>query len=258
MTLSPSPRLADLLDLGGRTAIVTGGAMGIGLGIVRRLHEAGANVVVADVDDAAAQEAVDALGDRACAVHADVAVETDIPPMIAAAVDTFGGLDILVNNAGIYPVVPFLEMERTLLERLVAINLLGPFSAMQAAARQMIAQGRGGAIVNVTSIDALHPSMSGLAAYDASKHGLWGLTKNVALELADHGIAVNALAPGAVATPGVGVVDEVALEATTSRIPVHRMADADEMGRVVVFLVSGLASYVVGSQVVADGGLLLR
>jgi 2-deoxy-D-gluconate 3-dehydrogenase len=124
----------------------------------------------------------------------------------------------------------------------------------------MILQGHGGKIINVSSIDALHPSMTGLAHYDASKHGVWGLTKNVALELADHGIAVNAFAPGAIATPGAsgGAVDPDMLRETEARIPMHRMGLPDDMGRVALFLASDLSSYLTGSQIVADGGMLLR
>jgi 2-dehydro-3-deoxy-D-gluconate 5-dehydrogenase len=259
----PKPSVAEMIDLSGKSAIVTGGAMGIGRGIAQRLHEAGASVLIADLDGAEARAFADALTDMragsAVALQTDVGVGVDVEAMVRAAVTSFGGLDILVNNAGVYPFVPFLDMDEQGFERVLRINLVGPFLAMQAAARQMIAQGRGGKIINVTSIDALHPSMTGLAHYDASKHGLWGLTKNVALELSEHGIAVNALAPGGVATPGTtGFADPDAVRETERRIPVHRMADADEMGRVALFLASDLSSYVLGSQIVADGGLLLR
>jgi len=258
----PAPALAQLIDLSGKVAVVTGAAMGIGLAIASRLHEAGATVVLADLDAAAATDAAATLDHQragsATAVRADISVATDVDAMITTAVDTFGAIDILVNNAGIYPFAPFLELDPALFERVLRINLVGAFTAMQAAARQMIAQGRGGRIINVTSIDALHPSMAGLAHYDASKHGLWGLTKNAALELAEHGIAVNALAPGAVATPGAGSADSETGREMAARIPLHRMANADEMGRVAVFLASDLSSYLTGSQVVADGGMLLH
>jgi 2-deoxy-D-gluconate 3-dehydrogenase len=263
-TASSRPSIAELIDLTGATAIVTGGAMGIGLGIVERLHEAGAAVVIADLDEQAATAVAGRLeagrAASAIGIRADVARREDAQRMVDVAVERFGGLDVLVNNAGVYPMVPFLELTPETFERVLRVNLFGVFHATQAAARQMIAQGRGGRIVNVTSIDAVHPSMVGLSHYDASKHGVWGLTKNVALELAEHGIAVNALAPGGVSTPGTGAggVDPAVLRETEQHIPMHRMADPDEMGRVALFLASDLSSYLTGSQVVADGGFLLR
>ncbi|HET9123636.1 MAG TPA: SDR family NAD(P)-dependent oxidoreductase [Solirubrobacteraceae bacterium] len=262
--LDASPgTLVDLLDLSGQTALVTGAAGGIGAGIARRLHEAGASVVIADVDQEHAGALAAQLHARragARSIEADVSAPQDAERMVSFARESFGSLDILVNNAGIYPTARFMEMDQELFEHVLRVNLLGPFLVMQAAARQMIAQGHGGTIINVSSIDALHPSMIGLAAYDASKHGLWGLTKNAAMELAEHGIRVNALAPGAVITPGTspGEMDPDLLHETMSRIPIGRMAVPDEMGRVAVFLASGLSSYLIGSQVVADGGLLLR
>jgi len=257
-----SPTITELLSLENKTAIVTGGSMGIGRGIVERLHEAGAAVLIADIDlDTGAEFSEQLNTDRpnsALAIKTDVSRRTDTDAMIATAVESFGSLDILVNNAGIYPFAPFLEMDPELFERVLQVNLLSVFNAMQAAAKQMIAQGRGGKIINISSIDALHPSMIGLSHYDASKHGVWGLTKNVALELAEHGIAVNALAPGAIATPGTHGVDPEALRESEERIPMHRMGTADDMGRVALFLASELSSYMTGSQVVADGGMLLR
>ena len=263
-TALAQPALAELIDLSGKSAIVTGGSMGIGCGIVERLHEAGAAVVIADLDLDAGASVAERLNagrpDSALAMQTDVSQRADIDAMVAGCVDRFGGLDILVNNAGIYPFAPFLEIDAELFEHVLRVNLLGVFSAMQAAARQMIAQARGGKIINVSSIDALHPSMVGLAHYDASKHGVWGLTKNVALELAEHGIAVNALAPGAIATPGTssGAVDPDMLREMEQRIPMHRMGSPDDMGRVALFLASELSSYLTGSQIVADGGMLLR
>ena len=162
--------------------------MGIGLGIARRLHEAGADVLIADLDEHAAGEAaaeLKAAGPAgAVAIQVDVSNAASVERMIGAAVQDFGGVDILVNNAGIYPIMPLAEVDADIFRHVLDVNLTGLFMCTQAAAAQMVLQGRGGRIVNVTSIDALHPSMVGLAHYDASKHGAWGFTKNVALELA--------------------------------------------------------------------------
>jgi 2-deoxy-D-gluconate 3-dehydrogenase len=251
--------LTELIDLSGKTAIVTGGAMGIGRGIATRLHEAGANVVVADIADDEAAELAALLGERLFPAHVDVADAASVEEMVRAAVERFGGIDLLVNNAGIFPFVPLAQMREADFTRVMDVNLRGVFLCTKAVADRMIEQGRGGRIINITSIDALHPSMVGLAHYDASKHGVWGFTKNVALELAQHGIWVNAIAPGGVLTPGVmaGAQAQEAATDVTQAIPMGRLADPDEIGRVALFLASDLASYMTGSQIVVDGGLLL-
>lgn len=253
--------LASLLDLSGKRAIVTGGAMGIGYGIAARLSEAGAKVLIADKDGTAAEKAASEL--NAIAIAVDVSDEAQVQAMVDKAATEFGGLDILVNNAGIYPRKPAMEETREEFERIIHTNLMGAYFCAKAAAKRMIEQGAGGSIINITSIDALHPSSVGLAFYDASKHGLWGFTKSLALELAPHNIRVNAIAPGGVATPGAGFgkAQDPALaammEAFLAKIPMHRMADADEIGKVALFLASDMASYMTGSQVIVDGGTLL-
>jgi 2-deoxy-D-gluconate 3-dehydrogenase len=255
------PSLEELIWLSGRVAIVTGGAMGIGLGIARRLHEAGADVVIADLDEASAHEAAGSLerirAESALAVGCDVADPASVEALIDRTVECFGGLDILVNNAGIYPMVPLAELDVETFRRVLDVNLTGLFLCTKGAAEWMIARGRSGRIVNVTSIDALHPSMIGLSHYDASKHGAWGFTKNVALELAPHGICVNAVAPGGIKTPGTGGTDQESLAAFEAMIPMRRMGDPDDIGRAVLFLASELSSYTTGSQLVVDGGRLL-
>ena len=149
------------------------------------------------------------------------------------------------------------DLDLETFRRVLDVNLTGLFLCTQAVVEQMIAQGRGGRIVNITSIDALHPSMVGLAHYDASKHGAWGFTKNIALELAPHGIWVNAIAPGGIGTPGAGEVTGAALEQFEAMIPMGRMGDPDDIGRAALFLASDLSSYMTGSQIVVDGGRLL-
>lgn len=249
------------MNLSGKVAIVTGGAMGIGFAIATRLAEAGAKVLIADKDAAAAAAAASKIGGTAIAV--DVSDETQVEAMIAKAVSEFGGIDILVNNAGIYPEKMVMEATKEDFEKTIHTNLMGAFFASKAAAKQMIAQRRGGKIINITSIDAIRPLEVGLAFYDASKHGLWGFTESLALELAPHGISVNAIAPGMVATPGTDFWKadspeaQKVMDAYLAKIPMHRVAEADEIGKAALFLASDLSSYMTGSQVVVDGGILL-
>lgn len=259
-----------LLDLTGKTAIVTG-AVGIGFGIAYRLAEAGANVMIASYSEEHANNSAHSLtekGWKARPIKVDVANEDDVKRMIDETVSQFGSLDILVNNAGIFPSIPLKEMTLDDFEHVLSINLKGVFLCTKYASQHMIQQGKGGKIINVTSIDALHPSSVGLAHYDASKHGVWGFTKNIALELAPHNIWVNAIAPGGIITPGVqklqekmpagdGVDMTKVLEAFLAKIPMHRMGEPDEIGKVALFLASDMSSYITGTQIVVDGGVLL-
>ncbi len=259
---------AHLLSLSGKTAVVTGGALGIGFGIAYRLAEAGAKVVIADMQEDKAKEAQKQLSDKGFTAHAvsvDIGRELDIQGMVEETVKTFGSLDILVNNAGIYPNIPVMNMQASDFERVIKVNLEGTFLCTKYAAAQMIKQGKGGKIINITSIDALHPSMVGLAHYDSSKHGMWGFTKNSALELAPHKIWVNAIAPGGIDTPGTHPKDQSAstidmakfIEAFLAKIPMHRMGEPDDIGKVALFLASDMSSYMTGAQIVVDGGVLL-
>lgn len=259
--------LAEVLNLSGKTAIVTGGAKGIGQGICYRLAEAGANVLVADLDEPAAQEAVQELkanGWKAESCKVDVSHEAEVKAMVSVCRGLFGTVDILVNNAGIYPPTPVAEMSESMFEKVMHVNLRSVFLTTKHASAEMKKHG-GGKIINITSIDALHPSMVGLAHYDASKHGVWGFTKNSALELSQDNIWVNAVAPGGIATPGVAAMNQgasaeqmaAASEVFTSKIPMHRMGEPDEIGTAVLFLASDMSSYMTGSQIVVDGGALL-
>lgn len=253
--------IAQLLSLTGKTAIVTGGAVGIGYGIVYRLAEAGANVVISDINTDAAQAAAEQLkakGWKAIAVTADVSELEGVEAMFNAAKKSFGTIDILVNNAGIYPNVPIAQMKPEDFDRVIATNLRSVYLCTRAGTEVMIKQGHGGKIINISSIDAIHPSGVGLAHYDATKHGVWGFTKNAALEFAPHNIWINAIAPGAIATPGItkSANDEI-LKAITSRISMNRIGDPDDIGRAALFLASDLSSYMTGEQLVVDGGFLL-
>lgn len=263
--------LSQLISLEDKTAIVTGGAVGIGFGIANRLAEAGANVMIADVNAQQAQKSASDLAGKGYSVESvavDVSQEADIKRMIDETLTAFHSVDILVNNAGIYPTIPISTMTFADFEKVLHINLISVFMATKYAAEVMIKQGNGGKIINVTSIDALHPSMIGLAHYDASKHGVWGFTKNSALEYAPHKIWINAIAPGGIATPGTGMVqnqdsetkpamDPKIIESFLAKIPMHRMGEPDDIGKVALFLASDMASYMTGSQIVVDGGVLL-
>jgi 2-deoxy-D-gluconate 3-dehydrogenase len=245
--------------------------MGIGQAIALRLAEAGAAVMIADLDEAAARETAErimASGGRAAAMRADVGVVADTHEMARQTVESFGRLDILVNNAGIFPFAAARDVSEQQWDRVLDVNLKGAFFAAQAAAERMIAQGHGGRIVNIASVDALRPT-GNLAPYDASKAGLVMLTKALALEFAPHGMLVNAIMPGEIQTPGAakggaelrqerGVsVAEMTSAAFLARIPLQRLGQPDDVARVALFLVSGLADYVTGAAVVVDGGYLL-
>jgi len=261
----------ELLDLSNKTAIVTGGSAGIGFGIACRLAQAGANIIIAnrrkDSGIKAADE-VKAKGWSATAIVADVSDEQNVKSLVEQTVKIYGGVDILVNNAGEYPIVPVRMMSAHEFEDVVRVNLESVFLCTKYVSEWMIDNHRGGKIINITSIDALHPSSVGLAHYDASKHGVWGFTKNIALELAPFDIWVNAVAPGGIMTPGVqklqssmsaphGTDVEQMIKAMTDRIPMRRLGEPDDIGKAVLFLASELSSYMTGSQIVVDGGLLL-
>jgi len=260
--------VAELFDLSGRTAIVTGGAKGIGEAIARRLAEAGADVVVADTDIESAERVASTIrtnGQLARATECDVSNDSDRRAVVSFATTATGNIDILINNAGIFPFSPSLETSETLWDRVMNINLKGTFFLTQNVARAMAAAKRGGSIVNVSSIDGYHPT-GGLAHYDASKGGIEMLTRSLALEFAPLGIRVNAVAPGGVQTPGAADIMKTMAQgadigavqkAFDARIPLGRMGSPDDIARAVLFLSSAASSYVTGRSLVVDGGYLL-
>ena len=260
MTMQQKQSIAQLFDLTGKVAIVTGGAMGIGQGIAFRLAEAGAAVMIVDVNLEAAEDTVSQIrvqGGKAKAIKADASSVADAKRTVQATVDAYGRLDILVNNAGIYPLAPALEVTEALWDKVLDINLKGLFFYTQAAAQEMVKEDHAGKIINIASIDALHPT-GNLVHYDASKGGVVMVTKALALEFGPRGISINAIAPGGIQTPGArspSTSDEM-IQAFAARIPMRRMGAPDDIAKVALFLASNASDYMTGSVVVVDGGFL--
>ena len=252
-------------SLKGKRTIVTGGAMGIGRGIVNRFVEAGARVLVVDRAADKLKLTVDELSKQGEVFGLEIdLLDEDAPERIVSeAVKKLGGIDVLVNNAGIYPTVPMMNMTKELFDKVYHLNLKVLAFLSKAAAAQMIRQGAGGKIVNIASIDSVHPSSVGLAAYDASKGGVLMFTKNFALEMAPHGILVNAIAPGGIATEGASMPSQSSeqmkamMEAFIRMIPVGRIGQPDDIAKAAVFLASSAADYMAGSLIIVDGGRLL-
>lgn len=249
------------MDLKGKVAIVTGGNSGIGQAIVMELARHGANIVIDYVTHPEATEAeeqaVIALGDQAIGVQADVSNVADLQNLIDSAVKQFGRIDIMVNNAGVETRTSILDTTEAQYEKVLDINLKSAFFGTQLAAKQMIQQGGGGRIINITSVHEDWP-MPGNTAYCLSKGGMRMLTRTAGLELAPHNILVVGVGPGAVATPiNVGTMKDPALmEKLDAAIPLGRMAKPEEIASVVAFLASDAASYVTATTIFADGGMM--
>jgi len=247
--------------LEGKTMVVTGANSGIGEAIVVAAAAEGANVVidyVAHPDQT--KEIIDRIesaGGHATGVQADVTRADDLRRMIATAISTYGRLDVLVNNAGIETRQSLLETEEADFDKVMAVNLKSAFFGTQAAARQFIAQGSGGLVLNISSVHEDWP-MPGNIAYCVSKGGSRMLARTAGVELGEHGIRVVNIAPGAVRTPinASTESDPDKLEKLIAAIPVGRMAEPEDIADVVVFLASGKASYMTATTVVIDGGIM--
>jgi glucose 1-dehydrogenase len=258
-------RLEELEDkmgmLEGKTAIVTGGARGIGLAIAKRYVAEGARVVIADIDESTGKAAAATLGAAARFVRTDVGAAGDARNVIAEALGFAGDIDILVNNAGIIHTADFLDIAEADFDRVMRINLKGMFLVGQAAARQMVAQVKAGkapgAIVNMSSINA-RVAIPNQVPYCVSKGGVDQLTKVMALSLSAYGIRVNAIGPGSIMTDILKSIatDQAAKNRLLSRTPLGRVADPDEIAAIAAFLASKDASYITGETIYADGGRL--
>lgn len=249
------------MSLQGKVAIVTGGNTGIGKAVVLALAEQGASIVIDYVTDEAATEALEQevrdLGDQVAGVEADVSKIPDLKRLIDTAVKQFGRLDVMVNNAGIETRTSILDTTEQQYQRVIDINLKSAFFGTQLAAKQMISQGDGGRIINMTSVHEDWP-MPGNTPYCLSKGGMRMLTRTAGVELAPHGVLVVGVGPGAVATPinTATLHDPVALKKLNDAIPIGRMAQPEEIASVVAFLAGDAASYLTATTIFADGGIM--
>jgi len=249
------------MTLKGKVAIVTGGNSGIGKAVALGLARIGAGIVIDYIAHPEATEALEreivALGDVAIGVDADVSKVTDLQRLVDTAVAKFGRVDIMVNNAGVETRTSVLNTTESDFDKVLSINLKSAFFGTQIAARQMIKQGGGGRIINITSVHEDWP-MPGNTAYCLAKGGMRMLTRTAGVELARHGITVVGVGPGAVATPiNLSTMKDPALQAKlNAAIPLGRMAQPEEIANVVVFLAGEGASYLTATTIFADGGIM--
>jgi glucose 1-dehydrogenase len=249
------------MSLHGNVAIVTGGNSGIGKAIVLALAQQGANIVIDYIADEQSTEDLEkqiaALGERAVGVDADVSKVADLERLVGAAVQEFGRLDIVVNNAGVETRTSVLDTTEQQYEKVLEINLKSAFFGTQLVAKQMIAQGHGGRIINITSVHEDWP-MPGNTPYCLSKGGVRMLKRTAGVELGTHGIRVVGVGPGAVATPinSSTMNDATKMKTLDGAIPLGRMARPEEIASVVAFVAGDGASYLTATTIFADGGIM--
>ncbi|MCX6739442.1 MAG: SDR family NAD(P)-dependent oxidoreductase [Candidatus Parcubacteria bacterium] len=240
-----------------KVAIVTGGRQGIGLGIALALAKEGCHVVVSDIDqndcDVVAEK-IKMEGVKSIGVKCDVSKKDEVDAMVAQTMQEFGKLDILVNNAGIFPFVPFEKMQESDWDKVMNVNLKSIFLTSQASAKVMQ---QGGKIVNISSIASV-VGFEGLVHYCASKGGINGMVRALALELAPRKINVNVVAPGAIETPGASGGTEEMKQQTIAMIPAKRYGQPEDIANAVVFLASDKADYITGQVLVVDGGWTIK
>lgn len=265
--------LQELFGLNGKTAIVTGGAMGIGKGIAISLASAGATVLIADrvsADDASeTMKELRSINASCSYYQIDLTDINKLPALVKKAVSEYGALDILVNNAGIYKYQAMLDMSEDMWDKVLDLNLKSAVFLSKEAATAMKQKGNGGRIINITSVDAMKPVAPNLAHYDASKAALRMFTRSFAKEVAPFGILVNDIAPGGVNTPGTKLIagenpsaeQLKALEAQTAgfiqMLPIKRFGEPEDIGSATLFLAGKAATYITGTTLVVDGGMLI-
>lgn len=265
-----SASIAELVSLAGRRAVVTGGAQGLGRAIAARLAEAGADLLILDLNEGPAREAAAELAARygvtAIGTGADVSDTASVAAAADLAVAELGGLDIWVNNAGLFPNAPVLQMPDEMWDRVFAVNARGVFLGSREAARRISADGSGGVIVNIISTAGFQVAFPGMAAYVSSKHAARGLTKSLAVDLAPLGVRVLGVAPSFVPTEGNLAAAQAAAEQAAAagvEIPpldvmtqsrIGRLGTPDDIARVVLFAASDLSIIMTGSTLLADAG----
>jgi len=250
------------MRLQNKVAVITGSATGIGLATAQVMAREGAAVVIdyiAGEQDEADKRVrqIEQSGGKAIAVQADVSKQEDVQNLVDRAVQTFGRLDIMVNNAGVEQEKPFLEMPLEVWNWVIAVDLTGPWLGSQIAARQMVKQGDGGRIINISSVHEDMP-MPTNAPYCAAKGGLRMLMRTIAVELAPHKITVNNIGPGAIDTPldKPTKEDPAKMKKLLAEIPLDRMGQPEEVAELAIYLASDAAAYVTGSTYFIDGGML--
>ncbi len=247
------------MKLQGKVALVTGGASGIGLAISKRFVSEGAKVMLADLNADGARDKADELGEQAAWVAVDLSGEEGAEEMVRATVGAFGRLDIAINGAGIGTLAPIVDHSIEQWDNVLNVNLRGVFLSTKHEARQMQAQGDGGAIVNIASINARQAS-EGMAAYCCSKAGVEMFTKVAAMEFAEHNIRVTAIGPGIVDTPLAAplIAFPTVRDEFLENIPAGRMGTPDDIANAALFLVSDEATWVTGTTLFVDGGELTK